>query len=289
MSPELGLLLKYLAKVPILTRFADGGITDKNEQELLQLGNAAFIAPPPSSAAALGMTAIWTGGSAEPNGPLGPGGIGGAQITSKQVIQQARSRRSDHPENLCINLNPPIQNPLATGANNAVWYDLKVRATWGVGADKSSAVVDVLNGAQFSVVATELVIEGLYTIIDPTGGTPIPIELGSSIGLRARSGSAFGPSFTSIITAAGVGKIVNVAIPSYAKAVTVYPSTTAGAPVAVTIGFVQSTGAAGSLIGITQAANGCPCTYPLPNDIVIVKLTFANADDVALVRFDLAL
>lgn len=283
MSPELGLLLKYLAKVPILTRFADGGITDKNEHELLQLGNSLAVVPPPSDAATAGLTAIWTNGSNEPFGP------GGAMVTSKQVIQQARSRRPDHPENLCININPPIINASSDGTNNAVWYDLKVRATWGVGGDKCSAVIDVLNGTQFSVVATELITESLYTIINKNGATPIPIQVGSSLGLRARSGSAFGPCFTSIITAAGVAKIVNIAVPSYAKAVTVYPATTAGAPVAVTIGFVNSTGAAGSFVSITQAANGCPCTYPLPNDVIIVKLTFANADDVALVRFDLAL
>ncbi len=261
------------------------GITDKDNTQLLQLGNAEECAPPLSSVIAQGFISAWVNGSNEIPGPGGP------NATSVRVVLQARSEYPGKPDMLAVNINPPLINQL--GLNNLqIAYDLKVRATWGVGADKCIAVIDVLNGAQFSVVATELVIEALYTILDLQSGAGIPITVGANIGTHTRPGSAFGPSFTAHIfeyeDEEGTPIPAYIDVPAYAKAVTIYPALQNGGPVAVTMGFVQGT-AASSFASVLQAANGCPCTYPIPNGTTRLKITPTLSTDKALIRFDLAL
>lgn len=271
-------IIEVPVKIPRV-KVTDGGITDKNQVELLQLGNQVQVAPPPSNAVTLGLATVWVNGD-DPSA-IDP------RITNKGTILQARSNLPDHPKDLVVNINPPIVP--ASNQGFGIWYDLKVRASWGVGADRCSAIIDVLNGAQFSIAATELVIEGFYTIVTVPAGTPQNALMGASIGEYTRASSSFGPSFTSIILVSGATLSQNVQVPPYAKAVTIYPATVAGVSVAVTVGFVTSSNAITSFVTVAQASNGCPCTYPLPNDVVFVKITFPNATDVALVRFDLAL
>lgn len=253
------------------------GITDKNETELLQLGNVITIEQPPTVLAAAD---VWINGSDETPGP------GGGASTNVGVILQARSESASNPECLSILINPPIFN---SEGQNILDFDLKVRAIWGVGSDRSTAVIDILNGAQFSVVASELVIQGLYTLL-AAPATPIPIQLGASIGSYPRAGSEFGPAFT-----ARFGQILatnsrDIVIPSYAKAVTIYAATQAAAPVpsVVTIGFLTPA-AATPFINVTQGANDIR-TYPLPNEIDRIRLTAPAGNDMrGFVRFDLAL
>lgn len=260
-------------------RIADGGITDKSAIELMQLGNQIQIPSPPTSISALGLTTVWTSGSNELPGP------GGAQATNTAVIQQARSVVPDHPKTLLININPPIIDVF----NRAIYYDLKVRASWGVGTDRCSAVIDVINGAQFSLSATEVVLEGLYTLIDLQAASPTPALVGSCIGEYPRSGSEFGPSFTATVLSYPAGPApVDIVVPSYAKAVTVFPGLIGGGPVNVTIGLVVGNAALASYSRLATASE-CPCTIPLPNTVTRVRLTPVNVTDKAIVRFDLAL
>jgi len=212
------------------------------------------------------------------------------------AIIDARSRNPNSPQVVTIDLGFEVDTVPAGAAILP-----QARITWGCGGAKFVAIVDVLKGAQISVAANYLVIEGIYTTLSTT--TIDTARISANLSYGTRPGSARGAHFTSLQQTAlaagmGVGPAV-FTIPNFAKDVTVYSTGQAATDAApgdllIDFGTADDAGTAG-LATILQnqltAPNGVPSrTFPIPGFARTLRVFNTGMADMTVIPvFGLAL
>lgn len=229
-----------------------GGIGDVGEQHVGNIGNANNINAPLAPTPFPGPTSsVWGDPRVIPPN------------STRSVILQARSRAPGNPRSLLVSLNPPqIQQ---VNDDTAEDLDLKCVITYGVGGNNNEVIIDLVQGTQFTVAASHLQIEALYTLL--SGGPAPPVRAGACLGYGVRAGG-IAPTFTGRFIIGTAPSPTNIAffMPDFAREVTVYTTVAQ----AISISFLSYSGA--TLATVVQAANVVQ-TLKIPNGTAAVSLS----------------
>lgn len=257
-----------------------GGILDIGPAGVNRIGASNQLTTPPVLLA--GGVPLWTDWSHPPSTMV------------PTTILDARSRSESNTRSLILAIDSPDVDIL----EGTCWVDLKARIEWGTGSEQSKAIVDILNGTLVSFPASFVRLIALYTAINnPYGaqGLPPSLRAGGSLGYGTRPATAFGPCFTcytGAISHLTANNWVDVNIPPYANAVSVYPLATGKSVQLTYYAYADKSTSPVTpyiILGVANQPLATGQVYPLPNARWL-RVSNTNTDDVAyVVRFQLAL